>query len=592
MPYHGHMAKRGGAVHVATTRRTYKGKVYESHLLRRSVRDGKKVRHETVGNLSHLPSHVVDLIRRALKGESFVSAQESFECIRSLPHGHVAAVLGTLKKLGLDKLIASRRSRMRDLVVAMVVARIIDPGSKLAIARGLDEDTAFSTLGETLDVTGASEEELYAAMDWLVERQGAIEKRLAKRHLVNGTLVLYDVTSSYFEGRTCPLARLGHSRDGKKGKLQIVIGLLCTRDGQPVAVEVFEGNTGDPATVASQVTKLRDRFGLSEIVLVGDRGMITSARIREDLAPIKGLSWITALRAPAIKSLAKQGAIQLSLFDDIDLAEVTSDDFPGERLIVCRNPLLAVERARKRRELLDATERELDKIVAATKRKSRPLSGADKIGLRVGKVGNKYKMAKHFDLEITEHSLSYSRKLEKIEEEASLDGFYVIRTNVSASLLGAKETVRIYKGLSVVERAFRCMKTVDLKIRPIHHRLATRVRSHVFLCMLAYYVEWHMRQSLAPVLFDDHEREVAEQQRTSIVAPAQRSAAAKQKASSKTCEDGAPVHSFQTMLADLATIVRNRMRPRKADGATFLITTTPTSVQRRALDLLGVSLRV
>ncbi len=586
------MAKRGGAVHVATTRRKCKGKVYESHLLRRSIRDGKKVKHETVGNLSHLPAHVVDLIRRALKGESFVSAQESFECVRSLPHGHVAAVLGTLKKLGLDKGIASRRSRMRDLVVAMVVARIIDPRSKLAIARGLDEDTAFSTLGEALDVTGAREEELYAAMDWLVERQGAIEKRLAKRHLVNGTLVLYDVTSSYFEGRTCPLARLGHSRDGKKGKLQIVIGLLCTREGQPVAVEVFEGNTGDPATVASQVTKLRDRFGLTEVVLVGDRGMITSARIREDLAPVDGLSWITALRAPAIKSLLKQGAIQLSLFDDIDLAEVTSEDFPGERLIVCRNPLLAVERARKRRELLDATERELDKIVAATKRKGRPLSGAAKIGLRVGKVSNKYKMAKHFDLDITDSSLCYSRKLEQIEEEASLDGFYVIRTNVSATTLGAVETVRVYKGLSVVERAFRCTKTVDLKIRPIHHRLATRVRSHVFLCMLAYYVEWHMRQSLAPVLFDDHERGAAKLERVSIVAPAQRSAAAKRKASSKRCDDGAPVHSFQTALADLATIVRNRMRPREADSATFLVTTTPTPVQRRALDLLGVSLRV
>jgi hypothetical protein len=586
------MAKRGGAIHVATTRRTYKGRVYETHLLRRSIRKGEKVQHETVGNLSHLPMPVIELIRRALKGETFVSAEQGFECIRSLPHGHVAAVLGSLKKLGVDKIVARRKSRMRDLVVAMIVARIIDPRSKLAIARGLSEDTAFSTLGETLDVVSASEEELYAAMDWLLPRQGAIEKRLAQRHLAEGTLVLYDVTSSYFEGRTCPLARLGHNRDGKKGKLQIVIGLLCTREGQPVAVEVFDGNTGDPSTVASQIAKIRKRFGLTEVVLVGDRGMITSARIREDLAPVDGLRWITALRAPAIKSLLREGALQRSLFDEVDLAEITSDDFPGERLIVCRNPFLAAERARKRQELLEATEREFEKIVVATKRKSRRLSGRDKIGLRVGKVRNKYKMSKHFDLKITAHSFRYSRKVEQIEEEASLDGFYVIRTNVPAKVLGAAETVRAYKGLSVVERAFRCMKTMDLKIRPIHHRLATRVRSHVFLCMLAYYVEWHMRQALAPVLFDDHERDVAEEARTSAVAPAQRSPAAKRKAASKTCEDGTPVHSFQTILADLATIVRNRMCPRDARGAVFELTTTPTPVQRRALDLLGVSLRV
>lgn len=586
------MAKRGGSVHVATTRRKYKGKVYESHLLRRSIRDGKKVRHETLGNLSHLPPHVIDLIRRALKGETFVSAEESFECVRSLPHGHVAAVLGTLRKLGLDKLIASRRSRMRDLVVAMIVARIMDPRSKLAIARGLAEETALSTLAATLDIVSASEEELYAAMDWLVLRQSAIEGRLAKRHLVGGALVLYDVTSSYFEGRTCPLARLGHNRDGKKGKLQIVIGLLCACDGRPVAVEVFDGNTGDPTTVAGQIEKIRERFGLSEVVLVGDRGMITSARIREDLAPVDGLGWITALRAPAIRSLLDQGTVQRSLFDEVDLAEVTSEDYPGERLIVCRNPLLATDRARKRQELLEATEREFEKIVVATTRKARRLSGADKIGMRVGQVRNKYKVAKHFELEITDDSFRYSRKVELIEEEAVLDGFYVIRTNVPARVLGAQETVRAYKGLSVVERAFRSMKTMDLKIRPIHHRLAKRVRAHVLLCMLAYYVEWHMREALAPILFDDHERAAAEQARTSNVAPAQRSDAAKRKAASKSCDDGTPVHSFQTMLADLATIVRNRMRPRDAGTETFEVTTTPTAVQRRALDLLGISLRV
>ncbi len=574
------MAKRGGAVHVATTRREYKGRVYETHLLRRSIRDGKKVRHETVGNLSHLPPHVIDLIRRALKGEAFVSAEESLECVRSLPHGHVAAVLGTLRRLGLDKLIASRRSRMRDLVVAMIAARIMDPQSKLATARGLAEETALSTLAATLDVVSAGEEELYAAMDWLVVRQSAIETRLAKRHLVGGALVLYDVTSSYFEGRTCPLARLGYSRDGKRGKLQIVIGLLCACDGQPVAVEVFDGNTGDPTTVASQIEKIRERFGLSEVVLVGDRGMITSARIREDLAPVDGLRWITALRAPAIRNLLDQGAVQRSLFDEVDLAEVTSEDYPGERLIVCRNPLLA------------ATEREFEKIVVATTRKARRLSGADKIGVRVGQVRNKHKVGKHFELEITDDSFRYSRKVELIEEEAALDGFYVIRTNVPAATLGAEETVQAYKGLSVVERAFRSMKIMDLKIRPIHHRLAKRVRSHVFLCMLAYYVEWHMREALAPILFDDHEHAAAQEARTSNVAPAQRSDAAKRKAASKTCDDGTPVHSFQTLLADLATIVRNRMRPREAGAGTFEVTTTPTAVQRRALELLGISLRV
>ncbi|TFH66982.1 MAG: IS1634 family transposase [Gemmatimonadales bacterium] len=579
-------------MHVATTKRRYKGKVYEAHLLRRSIRDGKKVRHETLGNLSHLPPHVIDLIRRALKGETFVSAEESFECLRSLPHGHVAAVLGTLRQLGLDKLIASRRSRMRDLVVALIVARIIDPRSKLAIARGLAEETALSTLAQTLDIVSAGEEELYAAMDWLVQRQGAIEGRMAKRHLAGGALVLYDVTSSYFEGRTCPLARRGYSRDGKKGTLQIVIGLLCACDGKPVAVEVFDGNTGDPSTVASQIEKIQERFGLSEVVLVGDRGMITSARIREDLAPVDGLRWITSLRAPAIRSLMDEGALQPSLFDEIDLAEITAADYPGERLIVCRNPLLATDRARKRQELLAATEREFQKIVAATKRKARRLSGTGKIAMSVGRVQNRYKVGKHFEVEITDNSFSYSRKIEQIKEEAALDGFYVIRTNVPAATLGAEDTVRAYKGLSVVERAFRSMKTMDLKIRPIHHRLAKRVRSHVFLCMLAYYVEWHMREALAPILFDDHERAAAEEARTSNVAPAQRSDAAKRKAASKSCDDGKPVHSFQTLLADLATIVSNRMRSRDAGEETFEVTTTPTPVQRRALDLLDVSLRV
>ena len=404
--------------------------------------------------------------------------------------------------------------------------------------------------------------------------------------------MLHDGASRYLEGRTGPLGRRGYSRDGKRGTLQIVIGLLCARDGQPVAVEVFDGNTGDPSTVASQIEKIRERFGLSDVVLVGDRGMITSARIRDDLAPVEGLRWITALRAPAIRSLLKEGALQPSLFDEIDLAEITSEDYPGERLIVCRNPLLAAERARKRQALLEGTEREFEKIAAATTRKTRRLRGKDDIAMRVGQVRNKYKVGKHFELEITDDSFRYSRRFEQIEEEAVLDGFYVIRTNVPAEALGAQDTVRAYKGLSVVERAFRSMKTMDLKIRPIRHRLAKRVRAHVLLCMLAYYVEWHMREALAPVLFDDHERAAVEAARTSNVAPAQRSDAAKRKAASKTCDDGNPVHSFQTLLTDLATIVRNRLRPRDAGEETFELTTIPSPVQRRALDLLGVSLRL
>ncbi|MEK0339973.1 MAG: IS1634 family transposase, partial [Nitrosopumilus sp.] len=460
-----------------------------------------------------------------------------------------------------------------------------------ATARAVAAETAQTSLGELLHVEDADEDQLYAAMDWLLPRQARIETVLASRHLDN-TLVLYDVTSSYFEGRTCPLARRGYSRDHRRGTLQIVIGLLCNRAGCPVAVEVFPGNTADPATVAPQVQKLRERFGLERVVLVGDRGMLTDARIREELAGVDGLRWITALRAPAIRKLWAEGPLQLSLFDEVDLAEIRSEDFPGERLIVCRNPLLATERARKRQELLEATEREFAKIAEATTRKTRPLAGTDKIALRVGQVRNKYKVAKHFEVEITDDSFRYARKLEQIEEEAALDGFYVIRTNVAPKKLGAEEVVRIYKGLSVVERAFRSMKTMDLKIRPIHHRLAKRVRAHVLLCMLAYYVEWHMREALAPVLFDDHERAAARRARTSNVAPARRSDAARRKAASKSCDDGTPVHSFQTLLADLATIVRNRMRPRDAELATFDVTTTPTAVQRRALELLDVSLRL
>lgn len=579
------MSKRGSAVHVATTRRRYKGRVYESHLLRRTFREGGQVKHETVGNLSHLPAEVIDLVRRTLQGEAFVSVEDSFECVRSLPHGHVAAVLGTLQQLGLDKVIASRPGPERDLVVAMIVARILDASSKLATGRAVDEETATTTLGEELSLGPVDAEALYAAMDWLLPRQAKIEAELARRHLDN-TLVLYDVTSSYFEGRTCPLAQRGHNRDGKKGKLQIVIGLLCNRDGCPVAVEVFDGNTGDPTTLAPQVEKIRQRFGLSRVVLVGDRGLLTQARIREDLQPVEGLSWITALRAPTIQALAQQGRVTPSLFDETDLAEITSPDFPGEWLVVCRNPRLAVERTRKRQELLAATEVRFEEIVAATRRAHTPLRTAAKIGQRVGKVRNAYKVGKHFEVDITDTGFTYRRNEDQISAEAALDGIYIVRTNVAADEFDAEQTVTAYKSLSVVERAFRTMKTVNLRIRPIHHHLEKRVRAHVLLCMLSYYVEWHMRQALAEILFTDTKPEAA--QRESVVAPAQRSAAAQTKAATRQTDDGLPVHSFPSLLDHLGTIVRNWVRPAGNDIQPFTMVTKPNPLQRRAFELLGV----
>ena len=582
------MSARGGAVHVATTRRRYKERVYETHLLRRTFREHGTVKHETLGNLSHLPPAALDAVRRVFKGEALVSAHDRFECVRSLPHGHVVAVLGTLRTLGLDTLLAARRRRERELVIAMIVARILTPGSKLATARAVAAETAQTSLGELLDVEDADEDQLYAAMDWLLARQARIETTLASRHLDN-TLVLYDVTSSYFEGRTCPLARRGYSRDNRRGTLQIVIGLLCNRAGCPVAVEVFPGNTADPATVAPQVKKLRARFGLERVVLVGDRGMLTDARIREELEPVEGLSWISALRAPAIQRLAAQETIQRSLFDDVDLAEVTSPDFPGERLVVCRNPLLAAERARKRQALLAATETELEKIVRATQRTRQRLHGADKIGLRVGTVRNKYKVGKHFALTITDDAFSYARKQEQITKEAALDGLYVVRTDVDAAQLSTEEVVRAYTSLSVVERAFRTMKTIDLQVRPIHHRREDRVRAHVFLCMLAYYVEWHMRRALAPLLFEDHDRAAA--QRASVVCKAERSPAADRKAATKRTEDDFAAQSFRSLLGQLGTIVKNWVRPAATPGASFPMVTTPNRHQRRALELLGLSLR-
>jgi hypothetical protein len=565
-------------------------------LLRESFREHGKVKNRTLANLSGWSRERIEALRHVLRGRALEPpaprAAATLEIVRSSPHGHVAAVLGSVRRLDLERLVARTPSTSRALVVAMLVHRLLAPGSKLATARALAEATRTSTLSAALKLPTVDEDDLYAALDWLLARQGAIEQALARRHLQAGQLVLYDVTSTYFEGRRCPLAKRGHSRDGKRDTLQIVFGVLTNAAGCPVAVEVFDGNTGDPKTLTAVLTKVRQRFGLERLILVGDRGMLTAARIREDLAGVEGLAWITALRAPAIQGLVHSGALQLSLFDQQDLAEIAHPDYPGERLIVCKNPLLAADRARKRQELLAATERDLASIVAAIQRAKRPLRGAAAIGLRVGKVLGRYKVGKHFTIAITDRALAYQRDAGAIAAEAALDGLYVIRTNVPADGWPAPEAVRAYKRLAEVERTFRSLKTVDLHVRPIHHRTADRVRAHVFLCLLAYYVEWHMRQALKPLLFDDDDKAAAEVLRTSIVAPAQRSPRATAKAATKRTEDGWPVHSFQTLLADLATLTRNQVRPAGADGGTLDILTTPTPLQQRAFELLGVSARL
>jgi hypothetical protein len=495
-------------------------------LLRESYRDGGKVKKRTLLNLSDWPRERIAGFKMLLKGGTVIPQdQNAITIVRSLPHGHVAAALGTARQIALDRLLGPGGNRCRDLVLALVVSRLLDPGSKLAAARALSPDTATSSLGEQLALGMVDEDELYTSLDWLAVRQPAIEAALAKRHLSGGTLVLYDVSSSYLEGRCCPLAQFGYSRDGKRGKLQIVYGLLCAADGCPVAIEVFEGSTADPATLTSQVTKLKQRFGLDHVVLVGDRGMITQARISDDLKAA-GLDWITALRAPAIKALRDAGALQMSLFDERDMAAITAPDFPGERLIVCRNRALAAERARKREDLLAATERDLARIAAAVARKRQPLRGQAEIGIAVGAVLDKHKMAKHFALAITDTRLGFARKTEEITAEAALDGIYVVRTSLPATALDDAATVRSYKSLSLVERAFRCLKTVDLQVRPVYHWLADRVRAHVFLCMLAFYLEWHMRQRLAPMLYDDTDKQATEALRSSVVAKAERSPAA------------------------------------------------------------------
>jgi Transposase DDE domain len=564
-----------------------------AYLLREGYREGSKVKSRTLANLSHWPLAKIERLRRVLRDEVLPDANDGLSMLRSLPHGHVAAALGMARKIGLDRLLAGAEApaRLVALVLALIVARVIDPASKLATARQLDATTAACSLGPVLGLAAVDEQELYAALDWLLSQQARIEQRLARRHLSQGTLVLYDVSSTYFEGRTCPLARHGYSRDGKRDKLQIVFGLLCASDGCPIAVEVFEGNVADPATLASQVEKLQQRLRLAHVVVAGDRGMITEARIETLLKPA-GFDWITALRAPSIRTLLEQGAFQLSLFDERDLAEVTSPEFPGERLVICRNPLLAADRARKRRELLAATESDLGKVTHAVGRQRKPLRGADQIGLAAGAVLNRHKMAKHFALSITDNSFGFVRNTQTIEAESRLDGFYVIRTSLGEATLAAAEVVRAYKGLCQAERAFRSLKTVDLEIRPIHHRLPDRVRAHVLLCMLAYYLEWHMRQALASILFDDHQPAQAAAARSSIVAPAQRSPAARRKAASKRTDDGLPVHSFRSLITELATFTHNTMALASAPNDTFLLYPQPTAIQARSFQLLGVSARL
>jgi transposase len=570
------MAKRGGAVHVVTTRRRYKGREYATHLLRRSYREDGKVKNETLGNLSHLPDGVVDLVRRALRGESFAPTQERLEIIASKLHGDVDLVLRAMRRLDFASLLSSRRCRQVDLVMGMVVARVVSPHTKLATTRWWHT----RTLAEDLSLTDSDEDDLYAAMDWLLERQEVIEGKLAARHLKAGSLVLYDLSSSYFEGKTCPLAALGHNRDGKKGKLQVNYGLLTDRRGCPVAVSTYKGNTGDSTTFLPQVRKLREKFGLEQMVLVGDRGMISKASIAE-LREEK-FSWITALKSGQIRVLVDSGELQLGLFDERNLFELTHPDFPHERLIACRNPELAKLRAHKRAALIDATKKELEKVRGMVERGK--LAGSAAIGVRVGKVLNKYKVAKHFKLSIEDASFDFSLLEEQIAGEAGLDGLYVLRTDVTKRTLAAADAVRSYKALSNVERAFRSLKTVDLKVRPIHHRLENRVRAHIFLCMLAYYVEWHLREALQELLFADEDQ--AAKATRDPVAPAKRSTAAQEKASTRRLADGTPAHSFRSLLEELATIVRNTCRV-PGSVATFPMFTTPNALQLRARELIN-----
>ena len=575
------MAKREGAVHVSTTRRHYKGKTYETTLLRRSYREGGKVKNETVGNLSHLPPHVIDAIRAMLAGRELVELDQRLVIERSLPHGHVAAVLGVLRDLDLERVIGRERCRERDLVVAMICQRLIGPGSKLSATRRL----AQSTLADELALGEVSEAELLAALDWLLERQQRIERTLAKRHLAGAGFMLYDLSSSYVEGRCCPLAVRGYSRDGRPGSAQVNYGLTCSPEGRPVAIGVHAGNTQDQQTLAGAVAAVRERFGISDVVVVGDRGMLTTAHAQALTAA--GVGFVSALKSAQIRALLDVGDLQLGLFDETNLAELSSERFPGERLVVCRNPAVAAERARKRGELLAATEAELEKVKAMVDGPRGTLRSADAgaIGARVGKVVNRYKVAKHFELEIAAGVFAYTRKHEQIAAEAALDGFYVLRTTcTTARLPGPAAVVRAYKQLKVAERSFRTMKD-QIQIRPIHHHLEDRVRAHAFLCMLAYYVAFELQQRLTPLLFTD-ETPLAP---TDPIAPAQRSPTAKAKAGSAHTPDGHTAHSFTDLLAELGTLCRNQVQIGHGQH-TYTRLTKPTELQARAFELLDLKL--
>lgn len=552
-------------------------------LLREGWREGKKTRKRTLANLSDWPKQKIETLRRLLRDETLVAPGDLFATQETLPHGHVEAILGTIRKLGLDSVIAAKPCRERDLVVAMIAERLIHPCSKLATTRRWHA----TTLAQELGVEEADEDDLYEAMDWLLSRKSRIEKKLAQRHLVDGAIVLYDVTSSYYEGRTCPWARHGHDRDGQKGLPIIVYGVLANQEGCPIAVEVYAGNTGDPTTVADQVYKLREQFGLSRVVLVGDRGMLTQPQI-DKLREHAGLGWITALTSVAIRKLVGQGALQLSLFDDKNLAEITSKDYPGERLVVCFNPLLAEERRRKRQELLQATERELAKLAKEVARRKKKLMRQSEIGVKAGKILGRYKVGKHFTLKIGEGTFEWMRRAETIEQEAQLDGIYVIRTSEPIARLSSENTVRCYKGLSQVEGAFRCLKGIDLLVRPIRHRSKDRVPAHILLCLLAYYIEWHMRKSLAPILFEDEELE-RERKRRDPVLPAKPSESAKMKKWTHTTSDGLPVHDFTSLMSDLASRSRVTYRLASQDmDLTFKQLPKPTPLQQRAYELLGL----
>lgn len=550
-------------------------------LLREGWREGKKVCKRTLANLTDWPAQKVDALRRVLKEETLVSPDDAFSIERSLPHGHVELIVEAVKRIGLDNVISAKRTRDRDLVLAMIIERLIHPCSKLATTR-LWHST---TVAEQLEVGDADEDELYAAMDWLLARQSRIEKKLAKRHLSEGCQVLYDVSSSYYEGRTCPLVRPGHSRDKKRGKPIVVYGVLTDAQGCPLAVEVYPGNTGDPTTVPDQVNTLKQRFELDRVILVGDRGMLTQTQI-DELKRHPGVGWISALRSEKVRKLFDQKYLQLSLFDQQNLAEIHSPDFPNERLIACFNPLLAEERKRKRRELLEATEQALEKISKEVKRRTKtPLSAAE-IGTKVGKIINRFKMGKHFELSITDGHFSYVRRTDAIEREAEVDGLYVIRTSECKQSLSAEDAVRSYKNLAQVERVFRTFKGLDIRIRPIHHRTEERVRAHIFICLLAYYVEWHLRRVLAPLLFDDEALTFDRKQRDPV-APAEPSTAAKNKKVARTTEDGLPIHSFTTLLAEMGTRCRHRCRVKSdPECPPIFQDTDPTPLQRCALELI------